>query len=75
MLIPPPPTGKGRGRQVIAVARTADVVIMMLDATKGDVQRLDLLFACLLVSLSFRSKPKHSSVKISFIVNFRWMIH
>uniref|UniRef100_A0A4W6CAF0 Developmentally regulated GTP binding protein 2 n=1 Tax=Lates calcarifer TaxID=8187 RepID=A0A4W6CAF0_LATCA len=32
--------GKGRGRQVIAVARTADVVIMMLDATKGDVQRV-----------------------------------
>jgi len=31
--------GKGRGRQVIAVARTADVVIMMLDATKGDVQK------------------------------------
>ncbi|XP_062031160.1 developmentally-regulated GTP-binding protein 2-like [Lepus europaeus] len=29
--------GKGRGRQVIAVARTADVVIMMLD--KGEVQR------------------------------------
>lgn len=34
-----PLLGKGRGRQVIAVARTADVVIMMLDATKGDVQR------------------------------------
>ncbi|XP_057572218.1 developmentally-regulated GTP-binding protein 2 isoform X2 [Hippopotamus amphibius kiboko] len=31
--------GKGRGRQVIAVARTADVVVMMLDATKGEVQR------------------------------------
>ncbi|XP_077979839.1 developmentally-regulated GTP-binding protein 2-like [Glandiceps talaboti] len=31
--------GKGRGRQVIAVARTADVVVMMLDAIKGDVQR------------------------------------
>ncbi len=31
--------GKGRGRQVIAVARTADVVLMMLDAGKGDVQR------------------------------------
>jgi len=31
--------GKGRGRQVIAVARTADLVIMMLDATKGDVQK------------------------------------
>jgi len=32
-------TGKGRGRQVIAVARTADLIIMMLDAVKGDVQR------------------------------------
>jgi len=31
--------GKGRGRQVIAVARTADVVMMMLDATKGEIQR------------------------------------
>ncbi|CAK9814035.1 Developmentally-regulated GTP-binding protein 2 [Anthophora plagiata] len=31
--------GKGRGRQVIAVARTADLVLMMLDATKQDVQR------------------------------------
>ena len=31
--------GKGRGRQVISVARTADVVLMMLDATKGDIQK------------------------------------
>ncbi|XP_050432762.1 developmentally-regulated GTP-binding protein 2 [Adelges cooleyi] len=31
--------GKGRGRQVIAVARTADLVLMMLDATKQDIQR------------------------------------
>jgi len=31
--------GKGRGRQVIAVARTSDLVVMMLDATKGDKQR------------------------------------
>lgn len=41
--------GKGRGRQVIAVARTADVVIMMLDATKGDVQRCVLLYPTLLI--------------------------
>lgn len=41
--------GKGRGRQVIAVARTADVVIMMLDATKGDVQRCVLLNLPLLI--------------------------
>lgn len=31
--------GKGRGRQVIAVGRTADLVLMMLDASKGEVQR------------------------------------
>eukprot|EP00051_Salpingoeca_urceolata_P028226 m.485731 g.485731 ORF g.485731 m.485731 type:complete len:365 (-) comp23943_c0_seq1:63-1157(-) len=31
--------GIGRGKQVIAVARTADLILMMLDATKGDLQR------------------------------------
>eukprot|EP00004_Rigifila_ramosa_P022706 TRINITY_DN6249_c0_g1_i1.p1 TRINITY_DN6249_c0_g1~~TRINITY_DN6249_c0_g1_i1.p1 ORF type:complete len:369 (-),score=105.00 TRINITY_DN6249_c0_g1_i1:19-1080(-) len=31
--------GKGRGRQVIAVARTSDMVIMMLDAAKGERQK------------------------------------
>ncbi len=41
-----PTLGKGRGRQVIAVARTADVVMMMLDATKPLIQRYapDLTF-------------------------------
>ena len=33
--------GKGRGRQVISVARTADLILMMLDAIKGDVQRCE----------------------------------
>ncbi|KAJ3361954.1 developmentally-regulated GTP-binding protein 2 [Allomyces macrogynus ATCC 38327] len=31
--------GKGRGRQVVAVARTADLVLMVLDATKAKNQR------------------------------------
>ncbi|KAF9366405.1 Developmentally-regulated GTP-binding protein 2 [Mortierella sp. NVP85] len=31
--------GKGRGRQVIAVARTADLIMIMLDATKSETQR------------------------------------
>lgn len=31
--------GKGRGRQVIAVAKTADLILMMLDATKSSKQR------------------------------------
>ncbi|CAG8655719.1 9041_t:CDS:10 [Cetraspora pellucida] len=32
--------GKGRGRQVISVARTADLILMMLDATKSNQQRI-----------------------------------
>lgn len=31
--------GKGRGRQVIATARTADMIILMLDADRAEVQR------------------------------------
>lgn len=31
--------GKGRGRQVIAVLRTSDLILMVLDATKGREQR------------------------------------
>lgn len=31
--------GKGRGRQVIGVARTSDLVLMMLDAGKADIQK------------------------------------
>ncbi|ODV91697.1 hypothetical protein CANCADRAFT_273 [Tortispora caseinolytica NRRL Y-17796] len=31
--------GKGRGRQVIASAKTADLILMVLDATKGPNQR------------------------------------
>jgi len=42
--------GKGRGRQVIAVARTADLILMMLDAVKGDVQRWEFLISyCILL--------------------------
>merc|ERR1712151_415311 len=31
--------GRGRGRQVIATARSCDMIIMVLDATKDDAQR------------------------------------
>lgn len=34
--------GKGRGRQVVSTARTADLVIMILDATKSEHQRESL---------------------------------
>jgi len=35
-------SGKGRGRQVIAVAKSSDLVLMMLDATKPDAHRAQL---------------------------------
>jgi len=35
--------GKGRGRQVIATARSADMILMVLDATKDDAQRQMLI--------------------------------
>ncbi len=46
--------GKGRGKQVIAVARTADLVLFMLDASKGDTQRalLEKELYALLVNFS-----------------------
>ena len=31
--------GKGRGRQVVATARTADLILMMIDATQAETQR------------------------------------
>uniref|UniRef100_A0A0N4ZG15 OBG-type G domain-containing protein n=1 Tax=Parastrongyloides trichosuri TaxID=131310 RepID=A0A0N4ZG15_PARTI len=31
--------GKGRGRQVIATCKSADLVLMMLDANKGEIQK------------------------------------
>ncbi|KAJ1473704.1 P-loop containing nucleoside triphosphate hydrolase protein [Baffinella frigidus] len=35
-------SGKGRGRQVIAVAKSADLILMFLDATKPDAHRAAL---------------------------------
>ena len=32
-------SGRGRGRQVVATAKTADLILVMLDATKSDEQR------------------------------------
>ncbi|CAG2161573.1 unnamed protein product [Oppiella nova] len=49
--------GKGRGRQVIAVARTSDLVIIMLDATKSEVQRSLLEKELETVGIRLNKKP------------------
>ena len=58
-------TGKGRGRQVIAVARTADVILMMLDASKGDVQRRLLEKELESVGIRLNKKPPNIYFKVS----------
>ena len=56
--------GKGRGRQVIAVARTADVILMMLDAGKGDVQRRLLEKELESVGIRLNKKPPNIYFKV-----------
>lgn len=56
--------GKGRGRQVIAVARTADVILMMLDASKGDVQRRLLEKELESVGIRLNKKPPNIYFKV-----------
>mmetsp|Transcript_16085 Transcript_16085/g.24024 ORF Transcript_16085/g.24024 Transcript_16085/m.24024 type:complete len:247 (-) Transcript_16085:12-752(-) len=49
--------GKGRGRQVIAVSRTADVLLMMLDAANGDKQRPKLIHELETMGIRLNQKP------------------
>ncbi|TFK30750.1 developmentally regulated GTP-binding protein [Coprinopsis marcescibilis] len=50
--------GRGRGRQVVATAKTADLILVMLDATKSDEQRrlLELELDAVGIRLN-KSKP------------------
>merc|ERR1712002_209008 len=49
--------GKGRGKQVIAVARTADLVVMQLDALKGPYQAEQLTAELEAVGIRFNQAP------------------
>ncbi|KAK5975797.1 Developmentally-regulated GTP-binding protein 1 [Trichostrongylus colubriformis] len=55
--------GKGRGRQVIAVAKTADIILMMLDAGKSDQQRPLLERELEAVGIRLNKRPPHIYVK------------
>ena len=56
--------GKGRGRQVIAVARTADLVLMMLDASKAELQRELLTRELHSVGLRLNTRPPDVNIRI-----------
>ena len=49
--------GKGRGKQVIAVARTADCVLMVLDALKADNQKEKLTAELAQVGIRLNCEP------------------
>uniref|UniRef100_A0A7S3D4E7 OBG-type G domain-containing protein n=1 Tax=Palpitomonas bilix TaxID=652834 RepID=A0A7S3D4E7_9EUKA len=55
--------GKGRGRQVIAVAKSADVILMVLDASKGDIQKKLLEKELETVGLRLNQSPPQISFK------------
>jgi ribosome-interacting GTPase 1 len=50
-------TGKGRGRQVIAVARNANLILMMLDAEKAAIQRVLLTKELESVGIRVNKRP------------------
>ncbi|CAI5446726.1 unnamed protein product [Caenorhabditis angaria] len=55
--------GKGRGRQVISVAKTADLILMMLDAGKSDQQKMLLERELESVGIRLNKKPPNIYVK------------
>uniref|UniRef100_A0A8R1DQG5 OBG-type G domain-containing protein n=1 Tax=Caenorhabditis japonica TaxID=281687 RepID=A0A8R1DQG5_CAEJA len=55
--------GKGRGRQVISVAKTADLILMMLDAGKSDQQKMLLERELEAVGIRLNKSPPNIYVK------------
>uniref|UniRef100_A0A7S1M3V4 OBG-type G domain-containing protein n=1 Tax=Neobodo designis TaxID=312471 RepID=A0A7S1M3V4_NEODS len=55
--------GKGRGKQVIATARTADMILMMLDSGKAEAQRRKIELELETVGLRLNQRPPNVSFK------------
>ena len=49
--------GRGRGRQVIAVAKSSDLILMVLDAAKGEDQKKKLSRELEMVGLRLNKNP------------------
>lgn len=56
--------GKGRGRQVVSTARTADLILMVLDATKPESQREILEYELESVGVRLNRSPPDIDIKI-----------
>jgi len=55
--------GRGRGRQVIAVARTSDLILMMVDAAKAEVQRHLLTRELETMAIRLNTRPPDLVIK------------
>ncbi|KAH0479378.1 MAG: hypothetical protein KVP17_002196 [Porospora cf. gigantea B] len=55
--------GRGRGRQVISTAKSSDVILMVLDATKDDVQRRLLEKELHSVGIRLNREPPRLSIQ------------
>ncbi|GMM50927.1 Rbg2 protein [Starmerella bacillaris] len=55
--------GKGRGRQVVATARTADLILMVLDSTKPESQRSILEYELESVGVRLNKAPPEIDIK------------
>jgi len=56
--------GRGRGRQVIGVARTSDMLVMMLDASKAEIQKELLTKELEAVGIRLNQRPPNVSFKL-----------
>lgn len=56
--------GRGRGRQVIAVAHSCDLILVILDATKDDCQQQLLTRELEAVGIRLNKKPPNISLRI-----------
>lgn len=57
--------GKGRGRQVVATAKTADMILMILDATKFSQQRQNLEKELEAIGIRLNKKKPNMSIKVT----------
>lgn len=55
-------TGKGNGKQVIAVARTADLILMLLDANEADSQKRILTAELAKMGIRLNQRRPHMSL-------------
>ncbi|EGG17194.1 Developmentally regulated GTP-binding protein [Cavenderia fasciculata] len=56
--------GRGRGKQVISVARTADLILMMLDSSKGEIQKRLLEEELEAIGIRLNSQPPNIYYKL-----------